>query len=107
MWDTEKLSICKLRIHNGASQVYISIEIASNLSWEAKLCGKPLCRSRLLCNTPQFLTSPMEVAKVLSILECDMEVCTGNEDAQFIAIADSRGGKFYNHLSECWLHVAI
>ena len=105
MWeDTGKLILYKLKMLNGTPKVYESVQIMPDYSWQAKLCGKPLHHhSQLLQDTPEFLSTPTEVREVLTKLECNGKICTGNEDARFLTAAASRGGKFYNRASKYYI----
>lgn len=99
--ESGKLVIFKLRILHDTPQVYSSVAIAANFSWQAKLCGKLLHQQcQLLQNVPELLHTTTAVGDMLSKLEHDAAVCTGNDEAQFLTLAAARGGKFFNRASK-------
>lgn len=103
---TGKLVIHNIKMLRNNPQVYISVHIATDFTWEAKLCGKLLHHdSQLLHNMPQFVSGATEVGNLLNNLEI-AKVCTGNEDARFITLAASRGGKFLSQASK-YMHACV
>ena len=94
-----KLLIYKLRELRGIPQVYSSLQIAADGSWEAKFSGRQLLHNtQLLQDVPEFLLMPAAVVDVVKRL--DATVCKGNNDERFLDLAESRGGKFFNGASK-------
>lgn len=97
---TGKLVIHKVIMLHDNPQIYTSLHVGADLTWEAKFCGRILRHdSELLCGMPLTVSAATEVGNLLSKLEV-ATVCTGNEDVQFIVFAASRGGKFFNRASK-------
>lgn len=92
---TKKLIVYKLRMFNGTPQVYLSVRIAEDLTWEVYLCGKLLKKqTQILSEIQSTLSTPTEVGNLLRTLE-QAQLCIGNEDDQFLAMASS-SGEFFN-----------
>ena len=49
---------------------------------------------------PEHLDTADGISYLLQRIDSDTGVCTGNGDAQFLALAESKGGKFYNQTSK-------
>ena len=105
MWQADKLVLYRLRMHQGSLQVHMSLEIGRTLSWELKICGKPVDRHcQLLSDLPDLLSTPAKVYGVLRRVDQDASVCTGNEESQYLEVAAARGGILSDRSSEC-MHV--